>query len=1019
MLFLGSQKYPSENEFAKYLSSHSGSDNAYTAAENTLYYFEIDQKYLHGALDIWAQFFIAPLFTESASGREVNAVNSENAKNLQNDLWRFDQLNRFLSNPEYPYHKFGTGNNKTLVQIPKEHGLNVQEELLKFHTKFYSANLMRLAILGRESLDTLEGWAQELFSVVPNHSEIEPSSSWNNATPFREQDLMIKVEAVSIKDEDYLYISYPLPSLRSMYYCKPAEYLSHLIGHEVNGTVLHLLKQNGWATSLSAGLDDDLSQFAVFRISVELTPVGFDNVDQIISLIYQYIRLINDTQGGGGGVSEWRYNEVKSTASIRFNYLEKMRSSTEVINLARSLSTKPKEHLLDGVYYYAHWNTTVEHTIREILNRLTVENSKVMVTSRKFEGKTDQIEEYYQTKYKLSPFTQQQIQLWKNSPSTPSLSLPYANEFIPTNFDIKPPPSTVQDIPEIVTEVKGKVKGWFHYDYLFKTPQSKLNFVFYTPSVYQDAESVVATQILLDMISDRATDFSYYAGIAGLHFSLQLRSDGIELTIDGYNHKQSLLFNKLVHLIFDEKTFNNNNNDTQNLFNLVKSSLQRSMQSALFELTYKIALSDFYESTLSPYWTFEERVNAIQFVTLETIQRIQKNIKSKLFVEYFGYGNLVKDDIIQIKQILEDTIFSSVQPTKSFYDTELIRPREIALRPGQSERIVHRNVTGTGSSNSAVITYFQADKYSLKYSALISLLQTILYEKAFNQLRTIEQLGYIVTTSPFDRNGACGFAVIVQSAVKDAGYLDNRVESFIQNVWRNDLYNMTNSSFGEYVQSAILQLSKLPVTLGEQSDREWSEIRNQQYKFKRNSIKVEKLKNLTLSDLESFSEIYFFGENTRKRLSIQIIGEPDVGVTQPEFNQHEVTSVLSFKRNSGLYPQLDSSSPIEVDPVYPLINAPVCPPSSTPTSTPSSYPVSPLTPTPSRNTPSDSKPEMSNTEVISIAVGLLGAMLVLGAFVFYCYRKYESSKEHQKVTSVSDEEEDMLPNQSFAEEDIE
>ena len=37
------------------------------------------------------QFFIAPLFTEAATARELNAVHSEHSKNLQNDSWRFYQ----------------------------------------------------------------------------------------------------------------------------------------------------------------------------------------------------------------------------------------------------------------------------------------------------------------------------------------------------------------------------------------------------------------------------------------------------------------------------------------------------------------------------------------------------------------------------------------------------------------------------------------------------------------------------------------------------------------------------------------------------------------------------------------------------------------------------------------------------------------------------------------------------------------------------------------------------------------
>lgn len=51
MLFLGTEKYPLENEYSKYLSEHGGSSNASTSAEDTNYYFEIVPEHLPGALD--------------------------------------------------------------------------------------------------------------------------------------------------------------------------------------------------------------------------------------------------------------------------------------------------------------------------------------------------------------------------------------------------------------------------------------------------------------------------------------------------------------------------------------------------------------------------------------------------------------------------------------------------------------------------------------------------------------------------------------------------------------------------------------------------------------------------------------------------------------------------------------------------------------------------------------------------------------------------------------------------------
>lgn len=82
MLFLGTEKYPNENAYSSFLSENGGTSNAATYPDCTKYYFDIVPDKLEDALDRFSQFFISPLFTESATLREINAVNSEHEKNL-------------------------------------------------------------------------------------------------------------------------------------------------------------------------------------------------------------------------------------------------------------------------------------------------------------------------------------------------------------------------------------------------------------------------------------------------------------------------------------------------------------------------------------------------------------------------------------------------------------------------------------------------------------------------------------------------------------------------------------------------------------------------------------------------------------------------------------------------------------------------------------------------------------------------------------------------------------------------
>lgn len=128
---------------------------------------------MNGALDRFAQFFISPLFREDCLDRELRAVDSENKKNLQNDSWRLYQLSKSLSNPEHPYVKFSTGNLETLKEEPSKKGVDVRKEFINFHEQHYSANVMKLCVVGIEDLDTLQNWVESMFTGVKNKN-LEP-----------------------------------------------------------------------------------------------------------------------------------------------------------------------------------------------------------------------------------------------------------------------------------------------------------------------------------------------------------------------------------------------------------------------------------------------------------------------------------------------------------------------------------------------------------------------------------------------------------------------------------------------------------------------------------------------------------------------------------------------------------------------------------------------------------------------------------------------------------------------------
>ncbi|CAG0887165.1 unnamed protein product [Cyprideis torosa] len=212
MLFLGTKKYPLENDYSKFLSEHGGSSNAYTTSENTCFYFDVAPDSLFPALDRFAQFFLEPLFNESATEREANAVNSEHQKNIPDDTWRVMEVQKLLAKEGHPFRKFGTGNIDTLLNIPRKKGIDTRKALLDFHDKWYSANIMTLAVFGKEDLDELESEVLKHFSKIVNKNVEKPS--WPEhpygpnevgkileIVPLRWDNIILRILAKEVKDE--------------------------------------------------------------------------------------------------------------------------------------------------------------------------------------------------------------------------------------------------------------------------------------------------------------------------------------------------------------------------------------------------------------------------------------------------------------------------------------------------------------------------------------------------------------------------------------------------------------------------------------------------------------------------------------------------------------------------------------------------------------------------------------------------------------------------------------------------
>eukprot|EP01084_Bolivina_argentea_P292693 503264_1 len=209
MLFLGTQKYPKENQYHEFIQNHGGIKNALTSTDKTIYNFDISHEYLKQAIDIFSQFFISPLFTESATNRELNAVNAEHSKNLQDDTERLWQFDASLALNNHPFNKFGTGNLNTLTND------KLRQYLIEFYSKYYSSSIMKLVIYGKESLNELQNIVLDNFLLIKNNGNNMIKYS-ENVFDLNKFPLLYKI--IPIKQNRILRICWVMKSIQNKEY---------------------------------------------------------------------------------------------------------------------------------------------------------------------------------------------------------------------------------------------------------------------------------------------------------------------------------------------------------------------------------------------------------------------------------------------------------------------------------------------------------------------------------------------------------------------------------------------------------------------------------------------------------------------------------------------------------------------------------------------------------------------------------------------------------------------------------
>nr|WP_287836537.1 insulinase family protein [Halomonas sp.] len=806
MLFLGTEPYPQSDAYQQYISDNAGSHNAFTAQQDTNYFFDIEPSALPGALDRFSEFFLSPLFNADHLESERNIVHSEYMARIRDESRRENDVLNQLLNPDNPTTGFAVGSRDTLADPEGE--ATLRERVIDFYHRYYDANVMNLAVVAPQPLDELEALVVERFADIPDHDLSAPTID----APLIDPDTLPRyVERQSLQDRRQLRFYFPIPDPTDEYRTKPTQLIAHLLGDEGDGSLLAVLREAGLADGLSAGVGRGDGNEALFTVSISLTPAGAERLDDIEATLFAAIEQIR-----ADGLAEWRYDEQKSLSEQAFRFQQHGAPQQEATRLAMSLSRYPVEDVQYAAYRMDGMDSERQ---QRYLDALTQDNMLRFYSAPDVESDT------------ISPWFNTQ---WKEQPPTAigqalsGLALPEPNPFIASDLTLQ---GGQDEQPTALIETP-TFTAWHMQDSRFNTPSVEWRVSLQHPSASYSAEEAVLTRLLAGWLNDSLNESLYPAWIAGQSFSAYAHARGMTLSFSGWRDGQTPLIDQALEQLQQADI-------STGAFERVRYQLQREWRNAPQASLTGQASRALGEALLTPQWSTAELLEASQRLEKRHLENFRRRFLDDLYIDAMAVGNLNAEQA----QEQANLIRGALTPRLTRDDIPPLTPLEVS---SESE-ILHPHST---REESLVLRYLQGRDTSVEEQARLSVLAQWLDTPFYQQLRTEEQLGYIVNAGYSPMLEAPGISLIVQSPDVDSSTIAERMDAFMEAAEAR-LNTLSNGELAAHRQAVHDRLNQRDTSLPSMTNRYWQATALDEVRFDRREQLAALALDVSVEELQS------------------------------------------------------------------------------------------------------------------------------------------------------------------------
>ncbi|HDJ2765581.1 TPA: pitrilysin, partial [Salmonella bongori] len=782
----------------------------------TAFYLEVENDALPGAVDRLADAIAAPLLEKKYAERERNAVNAELTMARTRDGMRMAQISAETINPAHPGSRFSGGNLETLSDKP---GNPVQQALIAFHKKYYSANLMKAVIYSNKPLPELARIAAETYGRVPNRQIKKPEITIPVVTDAQKGIIIHYVPALPRK---VLRVEFRIDNNSAQFRSKTDELISYLIGNRSPGTLSDWLQKQGLVEGISANSDPIVNgNSGVFAISATLTDKGLAHRDEVVAAIFSYLNMLREK-----GIDKRYFDELAHVLDLDFRYPSITRDMDYVEWLADTMLRVPVAHTLDAVNIADRYDPAA---IENRLAMMTPQNARIWYISP--QEPHNKMAYFVDAPYQVDKISEQTLKNWRQKAQGIALSLPELNPYIPNDFTLIKNHKTYER-PELIVDKPNLRVVYAPSRYFASEPKADVSMVLRNPQAMDSARNQVLFA-LNDYLAGMALDqLSNQAAVGGISFSTNA-NNGLMVNADGYTQRLPQLFQALLEGYFSYDA-------TEEQLAQAKSWYTQMMDSAEKGKAYEQAIMPVQMISQVPYFSRNERRALLPSITLKEVLAYRNTLKTGARPEFLVIGNMSEAQAISLAQ--------DVQKQLATNGAAWCRNKEVLVEKKQAV-IFEKAGSSTDSALAAVFVPVGYDEYaSAAYSAMAG---QIVQPWFYNQLRTEEQLGYAVFAFPMSVGRQWGMGFLLQSNDKQPSYLWQRYQAFFPDA-EAKLRAMKAEEFKQIQQAIITQMRQAPQTLGEEASRLSKDFDRGNMRFDSRDKIIAQIKLLTPQKLADF-----------------------------------------------------------------------------------------------------------------------------------------------------------------------